>query len=1045
MKIIDIKTKILFTISLLFTLTNNSLEAQSRKRVNKNKISYSEATYESLKYRSLGPHRGGRSAAVTGVPGNPNLFYFGATGGGVWKTEDGGQSYENISDGYFGGSIGSVAVSKSDQNVIYVGGGEVTLRGNVSSGYGIWKSVDAGKTWSFSGLPKSRHIPRIVIDPNNHNIVYAAVLGNIYKPTSDRGVYKSKDGGKTWKKVLFSNNHSGAVELVMDPSNSRTLYAATWRVNRTPYSLNSGGEGSSLWKSIDQGENWTKISTNEGFAEGTLGIIGVTVSPVNTQRVWAIVENQEKGGVYRSEDGGSTWSHINDSRALRQRAWYYSKIYADTQDEDIVYVMNVSYHKSKDGGKTFKSKNAPHGDHHDLWIAPEDNQRMIIADDGGAQISFNGGKTWTTYHNQPTAQFYRVTTDNSFPFRIYVAQQDNSTLRVNYRSSGGGISEDDWEPTAGGESAHLAIDPLDNDIVYGGSYGGYLTRVNHKTNSERGINVWPDNPMGYGAEGMKYRFQWNFPIHFSKHDPKKLYTFSNHVHVSEDEGQSWEIISPDLTRNDPEKLKSSGGPITQDNTGVEYYCTIFAANESSIKEGLMWVGSDDGLIHLTKDGGNNWENVTPSNMPKWLMINSIEPSPFDPAVCYVAGTLYKTGDFKPYLYKTSDYGKTWSIITNGIKSEHFTRVLRADPEKKGILYAGTESGMYISFDDGNSWNSFQLNLPIVPITDLTIKENSLIVATQGRSIWALDDLTVLHQIDQNTVNKEINLFKPKTSYRTRGRGGKETLTEGTNLPNGVIVHFNVKNFSPDKDELSLHFKEQDGTIIKTYKSNDENDKLEIKSGGNTFVWNTLYEGAEILDSMIFWSASFSGAKAVPGKYKVVLEKNGENQEHDFEILPDPRSEVSISQMRLQFDFVNKVNATVDKAHKAIKNIRQIRKKLEEFNSNFSENESVINLVKKAKQLNSSLTEIEKALYQTKNRSRQDPLNFPIKLTNKLGHLNSLVTNNDFPPTNQDELVRKELTAEVEKHILKYQKLISQDLKYFNEEFASLNLDYLTVK
>ena len=1044
MKIFDLKAKILFAISLLL-ITYNSLEAQSRKRANKNKITYPESTYESIKYRSLGPHRGGRSAAVTGVPGNPNLFYFGATGGGVWKTEDGGQSYENISDGYFGGSIGSVAVSKSDNNVIYVGGGEVTLRGNVSSGYGIWKSVDAGKTWNFSGLPKSRHVPRIVIDPNNHNIVYAAVLGNIYKPTSDRGVYKSKDGGKTWEKVLFSNNHSGAVELVMDPSNSRTLYAATWRVNRTPYSLNSGGEGSALWKSVDQGENWTKISINEGFAEGTLGIIGVTVSPVNTQRVWAIVENQEKGGIYRSEDGGSTWSHINDSRELRQRAWYYSKIYADTQDEDIVYVMNVSYHKSKDGGKTFKSNNAPHGDHHDLWIAPEDNQRMIIADDGGAQISFNGGETWTTYHNQPTAQFYRVTTDNSFPFRIYVAQQDNSTLRVNYRSSGGGISEDDWEPTAGGESAHLAIDPLDNDIVYGGSYGGYLTRVNHKTNSERGINVWPDNPMGYGAEGMKYRFQWNFPIHFSKHDPKKLYTFSNHVHVSEDEGQSWEIISPDLTRNDPKKLKSSGGPITQDNTGVEYYCTIFAANESSIKEGLMWVGSDDGLIHLTKDGGNNWENVTPSNMPKWLMINSIEPSPFDPAVCYVAGTLYKTGDFKPYLYKTSDYGKTWSLITNGIKSEHFTRVLRADPEKKGILYAGTESGMYISFDDGNSWNSFQLNLPIVPITDLTIKENSLIVATQGRSIWALDDLTVLHQIDQNTTNKEINLFKPKTSYRTRGRGGKETLTEGTNLPNGVIVHFNVKNFSPDKDELSIHFKEQDGTIIKTYKSNDEIDKLEIKSGGNTFVWNTLYEGAEILDSMIFWSASFSGAKAVPGKYKVVLEKNGESQEQEFEILPDPRSEVSISQMRLQFDFVNKVNATVDKAHKAIKNIRQIRKKLEEFDSNFSENESVINLVEKAKQLNSSLTEIEKALYQTKNRSRQDPLNFPIKLTNKLGHLNSLVTSNDFPPTNQDELVRKELTAEVENHILKYQKLVSQDLKYFNEEFASLNLDYLTVK
>ena len=1045
MKIIDLKAKILFTISLLFTLTNNSLEAQSRKRVNKNKITYPEATYESIKYRSLGPHRGGRSAAVTGVPGNPNLFYFGATGGGVWKTKDGGQSYENISDGYFGGSIGSVAVSKSDQNVIYVGGGEVTLRGNVSSGYGIWKSVDAGKTWNFSGLPKSRHVPRIVIDPNNHNIVYAAVLGNIYKPTSDRGVYKSKDGGKTWEKVLFSNNHSGAVELVMDPSNSRTLYAATWRVNRTPYSLNSGGEGSALWKSVDQGENWTKISINEGFAEGTLGIIGVTVSPVNTQRVWAIVENQEKGGIYRSEDGGSTWSHINDSRALRQRAWYYSKIYADTQDEDIVYVMNVSYHKSKDGGKTFKSNNAPHGDHHDLWIAPEDSQRMIIADDGGAQISFNGGETWTTYHNQPTAQFYRVTTDNSFPFRIYVAQQDNSTLRVNYRSSGTGISEDDWEPTAGGESAHLAIDPLDNDIVYGGSYGGYLTRVNHKTKSERGINVWPDNPMGYGAEGMKYRFQWNFPIHFSKHDPKKLYTFSNHVHMSKDEGQSWEIISPDLTRNDPEKLKSSGGPITQDNTGVEYYCTIFAANESPLKEGLIWVGSDDGLVHLTKDGGNSWENVTPSIMPKWLMINSIEPSPYDPAVCYVAGTLYKTGDFKPYLYKTSDYGKTWSIITSGIKAEHFTRVLRTDPKRKGLLYAGTETGMYISFDDGNSWNSFQLNLPIVPITDLTIKENSLIVATQGRSIWAIDDLTVLHQIDQNTKNKEINLFKPKSSYRTKGRGGKESLTEGTNLPNGVIVHFNIKNFDPDKDKVSLHFKEQDGTLIKTYNSFDDDNKLDVNSGGNTFVWNTLYEGAETLDSMIFWSASFSGAKAVPGKYKVVLEKNSENQEQDFEILPDPRAEVTVSQMRLQFDFVNKVNSTVDKAHKAIKNIRNIRTKLEEFNSNFSDNEIVGSLIDKAKALNSSLTDIEKALYQTKNKSRQDPLNFPIKLTNKLGHLNSLVTNNDFPPTDQDELVRKELTEEVKKHLAKYEKLISQDLKNFNKEFANLNLDYLKIK
>ena len=1034
----------IFTPLILLLIGLQSLNAQSKKRIKKNEISYPESAYESLQYRSIGPHRGGRSAAVTGVYGKPDLFYFGAAGGGVWKTEDGGQTYENISDGYFGGSIGSVAVSKSDPNVIYVGGGEVTVRGNVSSGYGIWKTVDAGKTWTYSGLPKSRHIPRIVVDPYNADVVYAAVLGNIYKPTSERGVYKSIDGGKSWERVLFSNQHAGAVELVIDPSNPRVLYASTWRLNRTPYSLNSGGVGSALWKSTDEGENWTEISLNEGFAKGTLGIIGVTVSPVNPQRVWAIVENKEQGGVYRSENGGTTWKHINDSRALRQRAWYYSKIYADTQDEEIVYVMNVSYHKSKDGGKTFESRNAPHGDHHDLWIAPEDNQRMIIADDGGAQVSYNGGTTWSTYYNQPTAQFYRVTTDNSFPYRIYVAQQDNSTLRVNYRSSGGGITEADWEATAGGESAHIAVDPLDNDIVYGGSYGGYLTRVNHKKGSVRGINVWPDNPMGYGAEGMKYRFQWNFPIHFSKHNPKKLYTFSNHVHVSENEGQSWEIISPDLTRNDPQKLRSSGGPITQDNTGVEYYCTIFAANESPLKEGLMWVGSDDGLLHLTQDGGQNWENVTPSTMPKWLMINSIEPSSFDPAVCYVAGTLYKTGDFKPYLYKTTDYGKTWRLITKGIPAEHFTRVLRADPVKKGLLYAGTETGMYISHDDGNSWNSFQLNLPIVPITDLTIKENSLIVATQGRSIWMLDDLTVLHQINKNTANQPMTLFKPKVSYRTQGYSRKPSLTQGSNLPNGVIVHFNLKDYDADKDTLSLHFKDKEGSLIKTYSSVDKENKLEVKQGGNTFVWNTRYEGAETLEGMIFWSASFSGAKAVPGIYKVTLKKNGVAQEQWFEILPDPRAEVTITEMKQQFNFVNQVNSTADRAHKAIKNMRSIREKLERFKTNYKDNEEVTALITKAGKLSTALTEIEKALYQTQNKSNQDPLNYPIRLTNKLGHLNRLVTINDFPPTAQDEAVRKYLTRQVDEHLNEYNKLVKEDLAAFNKDFAKLNLDYLTL-
>ncbi len=655
-----------------------------------------------MEWRCIGPFRGGRSAAVTGVPGRPNLYYFGSTGGGVWKTENGGQTWENISDGYFGGSIGAVEVSKSDPNVIYVGGGEKTLRGNVSYGYGVWKSVDGGETWKNVGLNNSRHISRIRIHPDNPDIAYTAVIGDIYKPTPERGVYRTTDGGKSWDRVLFANDQAGAVDLILDPNNPRIMFASTWRVKRTPYSLESGGEGSALWKSTDSGETWTNISSSKGLPEDLLGIIGITVSPVNSKRVFAIIEAKD-GGVFRSDDGGKNWSRVNESRSLRQRAWYYSRIYADTKDEDIVYVVNVAYHRSKDGGKSFEAFSAPHGDHHDLWIAPENNQRMIIGDDGGAQVSVDGGKNWSTYYNQPTAQFYRVTTDNHFPYRIYGAQQDNSTVRILHRTEGGSIGPDDWEPTAGGESAHIAVDPGNNEVVYGGSYGGFLTRVDHSNEQVRAVNVWPDNPMGYGAEGMKYRFQWNFPIFFSSHNPKKLYAASNHLHTSTNGGQSWEVISPDLTRNDSSKLISSGGPITKDNTGVEYYCTIFAAVESLHEEGVIWTGSDDGLVYITKDGGQNWTNVTPSGLPEWIMINSLEVDPFNKGGLYLAATMYKSGDYSPYLYRTLDYGNTWEKITEGIDKGHFTRVIRADPGRKGLLYCGTESGMYISYDDGQSW------------------------------------------------------------------------------------------------------------------------------------------------------------------------------------------------------------------------------------------------------------------------------------------------------------------------------------------------------
>jgi len=1032
----------------LLALAFSPQESQAQRRKKAAAPAIAPELVKGIEYRELGPFRGGRSAAVTGVPGQPNLFYMGATGGGVWKTDNAGTTWKNISDGFFGGSIGAVAVAPSDPNVIYVGGGEVTLRGNVSSGSGMYKSIDAGKTWDFIGLPESRHIPRVRIHPTNPDIVYAAVLGNIYKPTQERGVYKSTDGGKSWRRTLFANANAGAVDLVIDPNNARVLYATTWRVNRTPYSLNSGGEGSKVWKSTDAGESWTELSTNKGFAKGTLGIMGIAVSPVKADRVWAMVENKDQGGLYRSEDGGATWSKINDERKLRQRAWYYTRLYADTQDADGLYVLNVRYHKSTDGGKSFETANAPHGDHHDLWIAPEDNQRMIMADDGGAQVSLDGGTSWSTYHNQPTAQYYRVTTDNSFPYRIYVAQQDNSTQRVKHRSDGGSISESDWEETAGGESAHIAVDPKNNDIVYGGSYGGFLTRVNHKTGTTRGINVWPDNPMGYGAEGMKYRFQWNFPIIFSKHNPDKLYTFSQHVHATTNEGQSWEILSPDLTRNDPTKLVSSGGPITQDNTGVEYYATIFAAAESPLKEGELWVGSDDGLVHLTQDGGATWNNITPKQMPTWAMVNSVEPSAFDPAVCYIAATSYKSGDFTPYLYKTEDYGKTWTTITNGIAKEHFTRVLREDPAVKGLLYAGTENGMYVSYNDGASWEAFQNNLPIVPITDLAVKDHSLIVATQGRSLWMIDDLTVLHQLlaGEKSNTKTARLFDPKDAYRTKGRGGRSSLTAGTNLPNGVITHFYLPE-GMEQDSVVLNYHNAAGDLLASYsnKAKERSKKLTLDKGANTFVWDTRGTGSELLPGMILWWANLDGPKAVPGAYKVSMSVGDQTiATHDFSILPDPRAEASVADMQAQYDFITKVNTTINDAHNAIKNIRDVNGKLTAFMKKYKGDTAVSDLYTMAKDMKESLETVEKALYQTQNRSGQDPLNFPIRLTNKLGHLNSLVGLDDFPPTEQDEAVRQELTAAIEVQLAAFNQTISDQLEAFNAAFTAKGLPFLSV-
>ncbi len=996
---------------------------------------------EGLEYRCIGPFRGGRSAAVTGVEGKPMLFYMGTTGGGVWRTQNGGTTWENISDGYFGGSIGAIEVSKSHNNVIYVGGGEVTVRGNVSPGTGMYKSVDGGRSWTHIGLKNARHIPRVRVHPTNPDIAYAAVLGDLFKDTEERGVYKTTDGGKTWNRVLFANNRSGAVDLILDPVNPDVLYASTWNVRRTPYDFSSGGDGSELWKSKDGGKTWKSLSDKDGMPEGTLGIIGVTVSPANPDRVWAIIEN-EKGGVFRSDDGGDTWEKTNSDRSLRQRAWYYSRIYADSQDPNKVYVMNVSYHKSTDGGKTFTSANAPHGDHHDLWIAPEDPNRMVIADDGGGQVSYDGGESWSTYMNQPTAQFYRVTTDDHFPYRIYGAQQDNSTIRIDSRAQWGLIGNDNWESTAGGESAHIAPDPKDNEIVYGGSYGGFLTRYNHHTDMNRAINVWPDNPIGYGAEGMRYRFQWNFPLFFSPHDKNKLYTGSQFLHVSYNGGQNWEIISPDLSRNDSTKLVASGGPITKDNTGVEYYATIFAAIESPFEKDLLWCGSDDGLLHVSKDAGKNWSNVTPKKLPEWAQINSIEADPFNKGGLYVAATMYRMGDYTPYLYHTKDYGKTWKLITNGIPEEHFTRVIRADQNVEGLLYCGTEFGMYISSDNGANWQPFQLNLPPVPITDLAIKDNDLIVATQGRSFWIFDDLNVIwDEIKSPTKENDLRLF---SVHPTVGYGGSDrtSLQAGTNHPSGVRFYFNV----PDEEEkLTLKFMDSSGELIRSFstKASDKANKFEVESGLNTFDWNTRYPKADKFDGMLMWWGTLQGPKAPPGTYTARLISETDSSEVSFEILLDPRTEGSAEDRQAQFAFLLEIRNKLDETHDAITAMRSLKGQISGLKSRI-DNEKYATVIEEGKRLDSIMTSIEKVLYQTKLKSNQDMLNYPIMLNNKLAHVASLASMGIYRPTEQMIGVAKDITAKIDVELKKWYDIQKNDIPKYNELIRTEKVDVIGV-
>lgn len=1016
-----------------------------------NTDSKDDVLLKNVKYRLIGPFRGGRSAAVAGSYSNKTTFYFGGTGGGVWKTVDGGSNWINISDKYFGGSIGAVAVAPSDETILYAGEGENTMRGNVSEGLGgMWRSDDGGRSWKNIGLKDSRHILRIIIHPKNPDIVWVAAMGHLFGPNEERGIFKTTDGGKTWKKTLFVNNQTGCSDLVMEPGNPSVFYAGTWRLIRTPYSLESGGEGSGLWKSTDGGETWTNISAKKGLPKNTWGIVGVAVAPSNTDKVYAIIENKD-GGLFMSADGGETWSLTSNDNNIRQRAWYYTKVFVDPKNENKVYCPNVDFMVSTDGGKTFKGISTPHGDHHDLWIDPQDGNRMVVADDGGAQVSFDGGNNWSTYLNQPTAQVYRLSTDNAFPYRILGGQQDNSAFRIRSRTYGSAITAADMETAAGSESGYVVADPLNPDITYGGNYMGMLQRLDHRTGESRLINVWPVDNMGAGAEAAKYRFQWNYPIFFSPHNPKRLYAAGNHLFVTENEGKSWEQISPDLTTNDKSKQASSGGPVTQDNTSVEYYCTIFTAAESPYEKDLLWTGSDDGLIHVSRDGGKNWENVTPKDCPQWMMWNCIEADPFKKGAAYFVGTRYKADDFRPYIYKTEDYGKTWKLITTGIPSLHFTRAMRADRVKQGLLYAGTEYGMYISYDGGNNWKPFQLNLPVTPITDLAIKNNDLIVATQGRSLYILDDLSVIQQKSESVLSKNLHVFEVNPAYRMPGggrRGGgamasSSVRNAGINPSNGVVINYYLKN-ATDSTKLSIEILDKKKQKIKTFSTSSKEDKIAVVNGMNQFEWDMNYPVAERMDGLVLWNGFVRGPKAAPGEYLAKFKSGSDSVEVKFTILADPNYKTTQTEYEEQVNFLLTVRDKFSDVIKALKNIKELKQQMTDLTARAGKG-----MPKEIKQkidtITKQMTAVEEALHQTKAKSSQDVLNYPIRLDDKLASTYNAAAAGNTAPSKQVKQAYAELEMLINAELAKLKRVMDEDVIQLNKMIYEKEVPVIGIK
>jgi photosystem II stability/assembly factor-like uncharacterized protein len=1028
---------------------------------------------EALRWRLVGPHRGGRVSAVAGDPTNPQVFYFGACAGGVWKTDDGGWSWRNISDGYFRtAAVGALAVADADPNVIYAGMGECALRSNVVAGDGVYRSVDGGCTWRHLGLDDTRHIGRVRIHPRDPDVAYVAALGHAYGPNRQRGVFRTRDGGRSWEHVLFRSERAGCVDLCLDPTNPRILYAGFWEVQRSPWGLESGGPGSGLFKSSDGGDSWVELSEAPGMPRGLKGKIGVAVSPARPQRVWALIE-AEDGGLFRSDDGGTTWQRVNEQRELRQRAFYYTHVYADPVDPEVVYVLNFHFWRSDDGGRTFTVIPTPHVDNHDLWLDPRNPRRLIEGNDGGACVSFNGGASWSTLYNQPTAQFYHVTTDTAFPYRLYGSQQDNTSCCIVSRSHRGAITIADWHPVGGGENGYIAVRPDDPDIVYAGDHTS-LTRFDRRTGQSQQITVWPERPSGWGSGALKYRLQWTYPVLLSPHDPNVLYVGAQCVLRSTDEGRSWQVISPDLTRADPATMQPSGGPITKDNSGAEYYATIFALAESPRQRGLLWAGSDDGLVHVSRDGGASWQDVTPpaALLPEWARIMILEPSPHDPATCYLAATRYQLDDLRPYLFKTNDYGRTWQPISDGIPADDFTRVIREDPVRRGLLFCGTESGVYVSEDDGAHWRSLRHNLPVVPVHDLAIKDDDLVAATHGRSFWILDDITPLRALTDAVRQAPVHLFAPRTAVRVRagggwgqgggpGRdytsaGGLVVTTERRSLPDGSteLVHLDAGSNPPagatiyyhlrerPRGEVTLTFLDAAGRVVRSFSSRPggggaapadayqrevaggREPRVPCEAGLNRFVWDLRYPGARAAEGTPP-SPGGVGPQVVPGTYHVRLTVDGQAFDRTLEVRLDPRVPASQADLEEQLQLLLRIRDKLDETNAAIARIRQLRAQAEAWAARTAGEPAAM-----ARAIAAKLTAIEEELIQVRSRSNQDSLNYPVMLNAKLLGLFMSVGAADAAPTRQQHECFADLAARVDAQLQALAAVVATDLPAF---------------